>query len=156
MAHDLFIEKLYVLRFGMNVLYDTHREKHTQFITRIYWKRSLAASSLFHMFTQPITFDTFLCHILKSADVYKKRFIKFTKWTVAPFNKFYSKIWVGFCLNTGKRFFLNSPPFERPVYFYVKITGNFEPFQYFRFGTSFLKNEKFFQKTGVLFFNWKY
>ena len=36
MAHDLFIEKLFVLKFGMNVLYDTHREKHTQFITRIY------------------------------------------------------------------------------------------------------------------------
>ena len=24
---------------------------------------------------------------------------------VAPFSKFYGKIWVGFCLNTGKRFF---------------------------------------------------
>ena len=24
----------------------------------------------------------------------------------APFNKFYGKIWVGFCLNTGKHFFL--------------------------------------------------
>ena len=26
--------------------------------------------------------------------------------TVAPFNKFCGKIWVGFCLNTGKRLFL--------------------------------------------------
>ena len=25
---------------------------------------------------------------------------------VAPFSKFYGKIWVDFCLNTGKRFFL--------------------------------------------------
>ena len=25
---------------------------------------------------------------------------------VAPFSKFYNKIWVGFCLNTGKRFFV--------------------------------------------------
>ena len=24
---------------------------------------------------------------------------------VAPFSKFYGKIWVGFCFNTGKRFF---------------------------------------------------
>ena len=24
------------------------------------------------------------------------------KWTVAPFSKFYGKIWVGFCLNTGE------------------------------------------------------
>ena len=28
------------------------------------------------------------------------------KLMVAPFNKFYGKIWVGFCLNTEKRFFL--------------------------------------------------
>ena len=28
------------------------------------------------------------------------------KWMIAPFSKFYSKIWVGFCLNTGKHFFL--------------------------------------------------
>ena len=26
--------------------------------------------------------------------------------TVVSFNKFYGKIWVGFCLNTGKRLFL--------------------------------------------------
>ena len=61
---------------------------------------------------------------------------------VAPISNFYSKIWVGFCLNTGKRFFLrgfilkpterakvllkngtrdfqNSPLFERLVCFYV-------------------------------------
>ena len=25
---------------------------------------------------------------------------------VAPFSRFYGKIWVGFCLNTGKRFFI--------------------------------------------------
>ena len=28
------------------------------------------------------------------------------KWMVAPLSKFYGKIWVGFCLDTGKRFFL--------------------------------------------------
>ena len=27
------------------------------------------------------------------------------KWSAASFNKFYSKLWDGFCLNTGKRLF---------------------------------------------------
>ena len=86
---------------------------------------------------------------------------------VAPFSKFYDKIWVGFCLNTGKdnrksisSFFLkngtigfqNKPLFERSACFYVTITGNFERFRYFQFKTDFLENENFFQKTGVLFF----
>ena len=71
---------------------------------------------------------------------------------VAPFTNFYGKIWVGFCLNTGKRFalevsfysqekdhgfflkngtrdFQNSPPLERSTCFYVTTTGNFECFQ---------------------------
>ena len=53
-------------------------------------------------------------------------------WTVAPFTKFYGKIWVGFSLKTGKRFSLgflgfnlksrertrNNPPFERLACFY--------------------------------------
>ena len=30
------------------------------------------------------------------------------KWMVAPFTNFYGKIWVGFCLNTKKRFCLRS------------------------------------------------
>ena len=57
---------------------DTHREKlcFTHFSTRIYWNRSLAASDLFHMFTQPIKFYIFHCHILKSADISTKWFIK--------------------------------------------------------------------------------
>ena len=29
------------------------------------------------------------------------------KWTVASFNKFYGKMWVGFCFNTGKRFLVD-------------------------------------------------
>ena len=67
---------------------------------------------------------------------------------VAPFSKFYGKVWVGFCLSTGKRFslggpilkqterayvllkngtreFQNSPPLKRSVCFYVTISGNF-------------------------------
>ena len=87
---------------------------------------------------------------------------------VAPFSKVYGKIWVGFCLNTGKRFFLkfilmstesvyvflknstrdfqNSPLFKRLTCFYVTISGNFEHFQYFNFETDFLENEKNFSK----------
>ena len=81
---------------------------------------------------------------------------------VAPFSKFYGKIYVSFCLNTGKRFFLqvsfsaeraqvflkngtrdsqNSPPFERSACFYmwrsVKILNIF----------STLTSKQIFQKT---------
>ena len=41
-----------------------HREKPclTQFSKKNYWNRSLAASDLFHMFTQSINFHIFHCH----------------------------------------------------------------------------------------------
>ena len=91
---------------------------------------------------------------------------------VAPFSKFYGKICVVFCLNTGKRFFLeafflnptertqvllengttyfqNNLPFARAACFYVKISGNFERFQYFNFEADFLENKNIFQKTEV-------
>ena len=75
---------------------------------------------------------------------------------VAAFSKFYGKIRVCFCLNTGKRFFIevllktdtrdfqNSPPFNRSACFYVTIIGNFERFQYFKFETNSLENENLF------------
>ena len=90
---------------------------------------------------------------------------------VAPSSAIYGKIWVGFCLNTGKRFvlklekvllkkgardFQNSPPFGRSACFCVTITENFERFQYFNFETDFLENENLFQKTGLPFFSWKH
>ena len=89
---------------------------------------------------------------------------------VAPSSKFYGKVWVGFCLNTGKRTlflkgfilkpteralvflkivtrdFQNSPPFDRPACFYVTMTGNFKYFQYFNYETDFLENQNLFQK----------
>ena len=91
-----------------------------------------------------------------------------------PFTRFCGKIWVGFCRNTGKRFFLrrfilkpaeraqvllkngtgnfqNSPPFERLASFYGVISRNFEHFQYFKFEIGFLENENFLKKTGVPF-----
>ena len=70
---------------------------------------------------------------------------------LASFNKFYcKKCQLVFCLNTGKRFFLEVLfwgnqkgrgyqvflkylPFTRLSYFYVTITRDFERFQYFHF-----------------------
>ena len=56
-------------------------------------------------------------------------------------------------LKNRSRDFQNNPPFERPAYFYVTTTGNFECLQYLNFETNFLKNENLFQKPGVLFFS---
>ena len=95
---------------------------------------------------------------------------------VAPSSKFYGKIWVGFCLNTEKQFFVTSfilnptktayvifkksawdiqniPPLEKSAWFYVTITGNFERFQYFNLETNFMEN--LFQKAVVPLFRWK-
>ena len=87
---------------------------------------------------------------------------------VALFSTFYNKIWVGFCLNTGKCFFLEVSfyskqkkhryfyktvlLFEKSACFYVTISAHFERFQYFYFKTDFLENENLLQKTAVLFF----
>ena len=86
---------------------------------------------------------------------------------VTPFSKFYGKIWVSFCVNIGKPFFLevsfstqqkehrflkttrdfqNSPPLKRSESFYVMISENPEHFQYFNFETDFLENKTFFKK----------
>ena len=65
---------------------------------------------------------------------------------VAPFSKFHSKNWVGFCLNIGKRQekeHIGSCENE-------SISGIFEGFQYFKFEKDFLENENIFQNTGVL------
>ena len=74
---------------------------------------------------------------------------------VAPFSRFYGKIWVGFSLNTGKciyfkinrksigsskkcirNYFQNSYPLEKSACFYVAIAENFECFQCFNFKLS--------------------
>ena len=56
-------------------------------------------------------------------------------------------------LKSGTRDFQNSLPFERSACFNVKISENFERFQYFNFERDFLKNESLFEKTGVPFFS---
>ena len=49
---------------------------------------------------------------------------------VAPFSKFYGKIWVSFCLNTGKGCFLevsfSSQQKERHRFFYKTVLGIFK------------------------------
>ena len=45
--------------------------------------------------------------------------------------------------------FQNSPSFEKSTCFYVRISGNFERFQYFNFEIDFLENENLFPKTRV-------
>ena len=53
----------------------------------------------------------------------------------------------------GTRDFQKSPRFEKLACFYMTITRNFEPSQYFNFETNFLENENIFQKAGVPFFS---
>ena len=95
---------------------------------------------------------------------------------VAPFNKFYGKIWVGFLsehwkklflrvfilnaterawilLKSGIRDFQNSPPFQRSACFYVTVCGNFDRFRYFNLETYFLENENLLPKTGLPLFS---
>ena len=82
------------------------------------------------------------------------------KWIVAPFSKFYGRIWVGFCLNTGNNFFLevlrstkngtrdfqNGHPFKRSTFFYLTISGNFERFQHLTLKQILWKTKTFFKK----------
>ena len=56
-------------------------------------------------------------------------------------------------LENYTRDFQNNPLFKRLICFYVKISGNFEFFQYFNFEIDFLENENFVQKTGVPLFS---
>ena len=110
------------------LLNDTHRER-LMFHSILYRNGWLAASDLFDMFTQSIKFQAFhyqylcipfyafyasvhLCIPLScilciplSVQMFEKCDSS-KKWMVAPFSKFYGKIWVSFCLNTGKHFFL--------------------------------------------------
>ena len=76
----------------------------TQINTRIYWNRSFAVSDLF-ICLQSIKFYTFHCHILKNIDVWKGDSSMRQKINCCSF-QWVLPIWVGFCLNSGKLFFL--------------------------------------------------
>ena len=56
-------------------------------------------------------------------------------------------------IGSSKKRYQNSPPFDRSECFYVRISGNFERFQYFNFETDFLDNENLSQKTGLPLFS---
>ena len=139
----------------------------TQFSTRtVAW----LLLTFFVCLHNQLQFYTFYHRVLKRVQMFEESdsWNRREKWMVAPFSKFSGKIWVGFCLNNGKRFprgfilkpierayvllknrtrdFPNGPPFERLAYFYVPISGNFERLQYFNFETDFLQIENIFQK----------
>ena len=80
---------------------------------------------------------------------------------VASFRNFHGKIWVGFCLNIGKHFFLsfhfkanrNSMPSVWEIgMFLCDNQLKFQTFSILNFETNFLENKNLFQKTGVPFF----
>ena len=96
----------------------------------IYWKRTLAASDLFHMFIWSIKFYAFLFHILKNANVWKRWFIKCSyqqvlwqnlSWNLSKYKK--TIFLRGFILNLKERAkiflkkstrdFPNRPPFVK-------------------------------------------
>ena len=91
---------------------------------------------------------------------------------VAPSSKFYGKIWVGFCLNTGKclrdfiltpteraqvilkkstRDFQNRSLFERSPCFFVTISENFKRFNTLTLKQTFWKTKTFFKKLEGIF-----
>ena len=120
-----------------NSLNDTHREKQcfTQVSTRIRWNTRLA--DLFIYLHNQLRYTHSIWNINNEYWCLNEIFHQIDiKWMVA---NFYGKIWLRFCLNTGKRFVFevsfqsqektwillkngtmdlqNSLPFERLVYF---------------------------------------
>ena len=77
---------------------------------------------------------------LENAFSYRFHFIKATEGTEI-------------LLKNGTRYFQNSSPFKKSACFCVKISGNFERFQYLNFETGFLESKNLFQKIGVSFFS---
>ena len=84
--------------FGFN---DIHSHGKTVFCSIQYKNGWLAASDLFDMFI-----DSQLTAIIHSIITYYEYRCLKNVIMVTSSSKFYGKIWVGFCLNTGKRFFL--------------------------------------------------
>ena len=83
------------------LLNETHKKKLFYLIQ--YKNGWLAASDLFDMFTQSIKFYyTFYYHV-SWVQMFEKFYNSKNEWLLLPAPS--SKIWVGFCLNTGKRFF---------------------------------------------------
>ena len=62
--------------------------------------RILAASDLFDMFTQPIKFCTFHCHILKATGVWTSLRPEKPEIAFSSLQQFQGKMWVSFWFNT--------------------------------------------------------
>ena len=99
-GHTLNLHKTFRRRPGrlLNVLCTFNLRP----VSTRYWNNCLIASDFFHLFAQSIKLCTFLCHILKECKCWKWRIHQHGG---TPFSMFYGKIWVGFCINTGKCFF---------------------------------------------------
>ena len=85
---QIYIQKVLPLQYR-SWFNDAVGEKlcFTQLRTRSYWNWSLATSDLFHVFTQLINLYTFHCHILKSADIWKRWFINRQKINCCSFHQ---------------------------------------------------------------------
>ena len=82
---------------------DTHSEK---LFYSIQCKNvCLVASGLFRIFTQLFKFYTFHYHVLRVQMSEKCDYDSEYGWLLLSASFTVKKIWVGFCLNTGKRFF---------------------------------------------------
>ena len=114
-----------------------------------------AASDLFHILTKSIKLYTFHSQVLKSTDVWKMWFIKYTvKMNDCSFQQFLrqnlgsflSKHWKTVLLKNGTRDFQNSSPFDRLACFYVTFSGNFKRFKALTLQQIFWKTKTFFKK----------
>ena len=97
---------VFTCSFFIVFINDTHREKlcFIQFSIRIAgWLLLTVTFISASVYTVNQVILYILLSRMKSTDVWKMWLIK---QMVAPSSKFYGKIWVGFCLNTGKHFFL--------------------------------------------------
>ena len=112
--------KKYILLITVYSLYsfnDTHREKlrFTEFSTRmagwLCFTQLSTGMACWLLLTLLICLQNQLSsiiHIPLSVQMFEScdSSNRHSKWIVAPFSKFYGRIWVGFCLNTEKGCFL--------------------------------------------------
>ena len=150
---------------------DTHRER--LFCSIQYKNGCLAASDLFHIFTQSIIYvlyivlpyiKEYIClkNVIHQTDS-KNECLLFsaslmTKFGLAFVLMLENAFLRGFILKPTEgaqillkrvtRYFQNSPPLKRSACFYVTISDNFE--------TNFLENKNLFHKTVVLLFSGKH
>ena len=91
----------------------------------------MAVSDLFDMFTESTTASQFHWVIIFKLLIQLNMNLQVDrKWMAAFFNKFYGKMWLGFCLNTRKHFFvevfLKKKPAERSYVALKSGTRDFE------------------------------